>query len=214
MPDHTNSDNLLELLEIRLSRIHPRSLSGDRPQAGVLLALTDDPIDPQIVLTQRASSLSTHGGEVAFPGGKKDDCDVSLRDTALREAHEEIGLHPSDVRIVSQLGQVVSKHGLLVTPFVGVVDKTVDLSPSPDELHSLFRVPLRFFLSEPCTHADCLSYKGKNIYVPSYEYKGYTIWGLTAYILVELLNYGLGARIPMRPRPEASEERIRHDIPR
>ncbi len=212
--DYSNTDNLLELLERRLSRVFPRSLGGERQQAGVLVALTDDPLDPQVVLTQRADSLSSHGGEVAFPGGKKDATDSSLEQTALREAEEEIGLPHGQVRIISQLGQVVSKYDLLVTPFVGVIPSQLRLEPNPDELHSVFKVPLRFFLQDLRLRTDHLNYKGRELFVPSYRYQGYTIWGLTAYILVEMLNLGLGARIPMRPRPEINNERVRHDIPR
>ena len=197
-------ENLLEHLEQRLQRYHPRSVSEQRPQAGVLLALTDDPHNPQVVLTQRAHTLSSHSGEVAFPGGKKDEEDDSLLTTALREAHEEIGLHPGQVRVLSQLGQCISKHGLLVTPFVGVIPADIELQANPDELHSVFTAPLRYFLDHQNMTLESLRYKGSTIHMPRYDFQGYRIWGLTAYILVELLNFGLAAKIPLQPRPETA----------
>ncbi len=197
-----HTDDLLDLMESRLDRYHPRAIEDDRPQAGVLLVLTDDPVNPSVVLTQRAHDLSSHRGEVAFPGGKKDKEDLSIEVTALREAHEEIGLHPSDVRVVSQLAQCVSKHGLLVTPFVGIVSDQQQFIANPDELDSVFTVPLRFFLDQEKMSYDEFQYKGALLQMPCYHYRQYRIWGLTAYILVELLNYGLGAKIPLQPRPE------------
>ncbi len=214
MLNPADTDNLLELMESRLQRVTPRKLDLEGPRAGVLLALTAVPEDPHIILTRRCDHLSTHGGEVALPGGKQDLSDRTLEETALRETREEIGLDPDQVRVIAQLGQVVSKHGLLVTPFVGIVDSAAKLRPNPDEIHSLFTVPLRFFLADERLRTDRIRYKGREICVPGYQYRGYTIWGLTAYLLVELLNYGLGAGIPLRPRPEMSQQRTRHDIPR
>ncbi|MCW8884286.1 MAG: CoA pyrophosphatase [Motiliproteus sp.] len=205
MANKIDPDNLLERLEFGLQRYHLRSINNQSLQAGVLLALTDDPFDPQVVLTQRAHTLSSHGGEVAFPGGKKDEEDDSLLTTALREAHEEIGLHPERVRVLSQLGQCVSKHGLLVTPFVGVVPADIELQANPGELDSVFKAPLRYFLDHQKMTLESFSYKGSIIHMPRYDYQGYRIWGLTAYILVELLNFGLAAKIPLNPRPEMAK---------
>lgn len=194
--------DLLQLMQDRLSRIQPRRLDEGRPSAGVLVALTDNPCDPELVLTLRATTLTSHGGEVAFPGGKRDPEDPSLLHTALREAEEEVGLVPSQVQRILPLGQVVSKQGLLVAPFVGVISAQAPLVPNPHEIDALFRVPLRFFLEDRRWRTDRLEYRDKHLYVPCYRYQGHLIWGLTAYVVVELLNLGLGATIPLRPRPE------------
>ncbi|WP_210396490.1 CoA pyrophosphatase [Motiliproteus sediminis] len=204
MFEYPHDDDLLAALERGVEMMRPRTLSGQRPEAGVLVAVTDNARHPEIVLTQRAAQMNSHAGEVALPGGKRDPEDRDLLATALREAEEEVSLPPDAVRVVGPLSQVVSKHGFLVTPYLGVIPETIRLSPSPDELDGLFRVPLRFFLEDRRHHTDRLSYKGKDIYVPSYRYEGYVIWGLTAYVIVELLNQGLGAEIPLRPRPEQS----------
>ncbi len=194
---------MLQQLKQRLQRHTPRQLCQGRPQAGVLLPVTDDPVNPELIFTLRSANLSTHGGEVAFPGGKRDPDDDSVLVTALRETHEEIGVPPDQVHVIGQLGQVLSKHGLQVTPFVGLVDPRVPLIPNPDELDTVFRVPIRYLLEDPRTHTDRLpAVEGKSLYVPSYLYEDYCIWGLTAYLMVELLNIGFDAGIPMRPRPE------------
>ncbi|SVD55817.1 uncharacterized protein METZ01_LOCUS408671, partial [marine metagenome] len=92
------------------------------PQAAVLIALTNEK-DPKILYTLRSNKLSSHSGEVSFPGGKYEECDENLVDTALRESHEEIGLKRSEVNILGSLDSVVSRFNISVTPFVGVISK-------------------------------------------------------------------------------------------
>ncbi len=193
---------MLKTIRQRLNDFEPRSFPSNQPQAGVLIALTDHPSDPEVVLTKRAARLSTHSGEIAFPGGKHDETDRDLLHTALREAEEEVGLPPDKVEIVGPLGQVMSKHGLKVTPWVGIIPQGLLLEPNPDELDEIFNVPLSFFMQDERYCTDEIRFKGKTMYVPAWEYEGHIIWGLTAYMLVELLNEGCGAGIPMKPRPE------------
>jgi len=197
---------MLTRIRKRLIDFEPKSFASNQPQASVLIALTDHD-DPEVVLTKRSSNLSTHGGEIAFPGGKHDETDPDLLFTALREAHEEVGLAPELVEVVGPLGQVLSKHGLQVTPYVGFIPRTAELVANPGELDEVFSVPLSFFLEDQRYSTDEILFKGKTLYVPAWEYEGHVIWGLTAYMLVELLNEGCGADIPMKPRPEY---RVRH----
>ncbi|MFT6914394.1 MAG: 8-oxo-dGTP pyrophosphatase MutT (NUDIX family) [Motiliproteus sp.] len=194
--------DLLDLLEQGLLGQRMRTLGQGLPEAGVLVAVTDHPDGPEVILTRRASRLSSHAGEVAFPGGKRDPDDASILETALRESHEEIGLPPAAVRVIGSLGQVVSKHGFLVTPFLGVISADTELVPNPDELESLFRVPLRFLLDPQELQLERLCFEGRVTHMPRYDYQGYVIWGLTAYVLVELLNQALGAELPLRLRPD------------
>lgn len=197
---------MLKKIRQRLSDFEPRRIPTNQPKASVLIALTDHD-DPRVILTKRATHLSTHSGEIAFPGGKHDEEDDDLLFTALREAHEEVGIPPDEVEVIGPLGQVISKHGLQVTPWVGVVSRRVELVANPDELDEIFSVPLSFFLEDQRYSTDEIRFKGKTMYVPAWEYQGHIIWGLTAYMLVELLNEGCGAKIPMKPRPE---HKVRH----
>ncbi len=201
---------MLDIIRQRLSSFSPRCFPTDQPKASVLIALTDHD-DPRVVLTKRASHLSTHSGEIAFPGGKHDDTDPDLLFTALREAEEEVGLSPNAVEVISPMGQVISKHGLQVTPWVGVISKHAQLSANPDELDEVFQVPLSFFLADQRYSTDEIRFKGKNLYVPAWDYEGHIIWGLTAYMLVELLNEGCGASIPMKARPEHRVRQFSND---
>src|SRR5690606_40910837 len=95
-----------------------RECQAELAEAGVLVAITNE-TEPQLLLTRRALHLSTHQGEVAFPGGKRDDTDTSIVMTALREAEEEVALPLQQVQVIGELDQVVSRFGYLVTPVLG-----------------------------------------------------------------------------------------------
>lgn len=185
-----------------MAHYHPIRFRSDGPKAGVLVALTDQTSDPEVILTRRSARLSTHSGEVAFPGGKHDETDPDLQFTALREAHEEIGLPPEAVDILGPLGQVMSKHRLQVTPYVGVIDPAIELTPNPGELDAVFRVPVSFFLEKSHYRTHQIRSNGRIHEVPAWQYDDYLIWGLTAYVLTELMNTAYDAGIPMRARPE------------
>lgn len=195
---------MLDQLRKRLHHHRPWRLRTRGREAGVLVAITDSD-DPEVILTLRAATLSTHSGEVSFPGGKRDPEDADLLATALREAHEEVGLHSRDVDIIGSLGQVVSKHHLQVMPWVGVVAAHQPLKANPGEIDRILRVPLSFLLAPENRRMDKLEFAGQTRYVPAWHWDGEVIWGLTAYVLAELLNVGFDADIPMKPRPEHLE---------
>lgn len=186
-----------ELLTERLARNVPKQLALDYPEASVLVPVTDNAGNPEILFTLRSANLSTHSGQVAFPGGKRDTSDVSLAHTALRETHEEIGLPPDQVHLIAPLSQVISRYGILVTPYVGVVPADHPLIPNPHEIESIFHVPVEFFLDDRREQTDALPFLDNTYYVPSYRWQGYRIWGLSAVVLVDFLNAVYDARIDL-----------------
>eukprot|EP00884_Botryococcus_braunii_P014051 jgi/Botrbrau1/22647/Bobra.176_1s0069.1 len=136
-------------------------------------------------------------GEVALPGGKRDEEDVDDVHTALREAEEEIGLTTSCVSILGCLRPFLSLHKLSVTPVIGVVPHSCrsSLRPSEAEVDAVFDVPLDVFLRESASH----SYKdvtwrneGLPYRIHFFEYHGFTIWGLTAAIMIQVSQIALG----------------------
>ncbi|HQV23847.1 MAG TPA: CoA pyrophosphatase, partial [Agitococcus sp.] len=151
---------------------------------------------------KRALHLKSHAGEVAFPGGKRDDTDSSLIYTALREAQEEIALNPQDVQIVGELGLFTSKIGIKVKPIIGLLDALPQLTPSPDEIDSIFTVPLDVFLQQKPNYQHKVKYMGISVPVPSFNYQGYVIWGLTGFMIVEFMRRVYDADIDWRwPNP-------------
>lgn len=144
----------------------------------------------RVILTRRAKSLSSHSGEVALPGGKRDKEDANIAATALREAHEEIGLDPSHVRIVTYLEPFLSKHLLRVTPVVALLpDRTrFRLAPNPSEVDAVFDAPLEMFLKDVNYRSEEREWIGYAYRVHYFDFEEnnekYLIWGLTASILI------------------------------
>lgn len=197
--------NAIDLLKEALNEHHPREITTEFPDAGILVPVTRDLEHPKIILTRRAQHMNTHKGQVAFPGGKRDDTDHSLEFTALRECHEEIGVPPSEVEVIGRLSQVVSLHGIRVSPFVGLIDDTHPLVPNLDELDSIFKVPVDFFRQAEPVRRDKMTYKGMALSVPSYHFQDqhetYEIWGMSAIVLVELMNLAFGTEITIFDEP-------------
>ena len=191
-----------DLLTERLSNYAPRQLALDYPEAGILVPVTDNQRDPEMIFTLRSANLKTHRGQVAYPGGKRDPEDVSLAATALRETHEEIGLPPDQVKVIAPLSQVMSLHRILVTPYVGVVPGDHPLEPNLAEIESVFRVPISYFLEDKRARTDTLSFLNSTLYVPCYQWERYQIWGLSAVVLVDFLNAVYDAGIDILEPPQ------------
>jgi 8-oxo-dGTP pyrophosphatase MutT (NUDIX family) len=158
-----------------------------RDDAAVLVPLFAAGDALHVVLTKRREDLRRHAGEISFPGGRRDAPDENLLATALREAHEEVGLDPSDVEIVGALppiGTFVTNYK--VYPVVGVIPDPSELEPNPDEVAAL----LRFRLSElrGAFAMRRLVRRGVPIRTPTYLVEEHLIWGATARILGELLD--------------------------
>ena len=197
--------NQIDKLVERVKAYTPKEVEADFPEAGILVLITRNAQSPSIILTRRAQHMNTHKGQVAFPGGKFDEEDVTLEQTALRECHEEIGVASHHIEIIGQLSQVISLHGIRVTPFVGLVDETVSFTPNLDELDSIFKVPTLFFHDAVPKRRDKMTYRDIALSVPSYDYQyegeTYEIWGLSAIVLVELMNIAFDADITIFDEP-------------
>lgn len=104
-----------------------------------------------LLLTQRTSNLSTHAGQIAFPGGRTDDTDIDATDTALREAHEEVGLTRDHVEVLGSLPTYVTGTAFIITPVVALVKPGFVLQPNPGEVSDVFEVPLSYLMN-PAHH--------------------------------------------------------------
>jgi 8-oxo-dGTP pyrophosphatase MutT (NUDIX family) len=106
---------------------------------------------PTVLLTQRTAHLSTHSGQIAFPGGKVDADDADAAATALREAQEEVGLDPQFVQVLGNLPVYVTGSSFIITPVVALVQTGFELMPNPHEVADVFEVPLDFLMN-PANH--------------------------------------------------------------
>lgn len=164
----------------------PRFSGGAPVHASVLVPLVmRDRLT--VLLTQRTPHLSSHSGQVAFPGGKADAHDADTTATALREAQEEIGLSRDFVQVLGVLPTYTTGSAFIVTPVVALVHKGFELQANPHEVADIFEVPLDF-LMDPANHQrHALDWAGARREWLSMPYvDGSTeryIWGATAGML-------------------------------
>ena len=142
------------------------------------------------MFTQRTELVETHKGQVSFPGGRVDPGDTSRVDTALREAQEEIGLRREDVTVLGQLDELLTVTQYHITPIVGMFPWPYQFVLSTDELSEVFGAPLAWLADsanlEVQTREPFLP--GRKINVYYLRYQGYTIWGATARMLLNLID--------------------------
>ena len=113
------------------------------PPAGVLLILHERPSGPHIIFQKRTDSVRDHKGQISFPGGAMDPEDQSVRENALRETREEIGVLPQHIEVLGQLDDMVTISNFLVTPYVGWLDRfPYEWRFSDEEVAYLLEVPL------------------------------------------------------------------------
>ena len=153
----------------------------------MLLAMYGYPDGPGLVFTERRADLRSHAGEISFPGGRRDHPDEPLATTALREAHEEIGLDPEGVEIAGALPPVGTfVTGYKVHPFVGLIDEHASLRPNPTEVAAILMLRLDELRKGFAMRR--LIRRGLPIRTPTYVVGDHLIWGATARILGELLD--------------------------
>lgn len=171
--------------EIDRERSFSERASAD---AAVLLALVLRD-EPMLLLTERTAHLSTHSGQVAFPGGKTDDTDASPAATALREAHEEVGLDSRFVQVIGSLPVYVTGTAFVVTPVVALVQPDFVLQPNAYEVADVFEVPLSFLMNPAHHRRHALEWEGARREWFSMPFtdpltgKEHFIWGATAGML-------------------------------
>lgn len=142
---------------------------------------------PTIILTERTTNLSTHSGQVAFPGGKRDDTDVDEADTALREAHEEIGLERGLAEVIGTLPTYTTGTMFIITPVIALVRPDYRLALNPHEVADAFEVPLDFLMNPAHHRRHAIEFSGARREWFSMPYedgpKERFIWGATAAML-------------------------------
>ncbi len=163
----------------------PPAFQDLRP-AAVLVAVGVEPSgEPHLLLTRRTRTVDTHRGQIALPGGSQEH-NESPRETALREAEEEVGLHPAHVRVAGYLPEVFTPVGYRVVPVVGVFALPYPFRPEPREVAEVFLLPLRTWARLTPTRVHPLRFRGRPHRVHHFLWQGRDIWGMTARILLEL----------------------------
>lgn len=166
--------------------------------AAVLVPIVDHPEEPTVLLTKRTETLSSHAGQVSFPGGKVDQTDADAVAAALREAEEEIGLEPARVSVCGFLDTYRTGTGFEIIPVVGLVAPGFNLSLQETEVETAFEVPLSFFL-DPANHERHSGvWQGIRREYYAMPYGDFYIWGATAAMLVNLCDVMTAVREEVR----------------
>jgi 8-oxo-dGTP pyrophosphatase MutT (NUDIX family) len=143
---------------------------------------------PHAVFTRRRADLRRHAGEISFPGGRRDPTDADLRETALREAEEEIGLPRADVRILGELAPTSTYvTGYLIHPFVGLIPAATSWQLSPNEVDAVLELPLDALRAG--RQRTRMERRGIEFETDTYIVDEHLIWGATARIVENLLQH-------------------------
>jgi 8-oxo-dGTP pyrophosphatase MutT (NUDIX family) len=187
-PRHAPGDWLAPGLSLEESRTLQAYLPADPIPAAVLVPLVERAEGLTVLLTQRASQLKHHAGQISFPGGRQEPADSGPREAALREAHEEIGLESRFVTVVGYLSDHILLSGFRVTPVVGFVRPGFELLLDSQEVEDTFEVPLSHVFA-PANHRAGrrrLGTADHEVRVWDIQYEGHNIWGATAGMLLNL----------------------------
>ncbi|MFQ5782186.1 MAG: NUDIX hydrolase [Nitrosopumilus sp.] len=142
--------------------------------------------EPIVVMTEKPKHMKFHAGEISFPGGKLDNDDSDLLQTALRETSEEIGLNITKNQIIGQLEPVITLNsGFLILPFISIVDKIPPLAANA-EVEKIFHIPLESFLKTMAPDPDPSHNIIQEMY--TFDYQNQIVWGASARILKQIQN--------------------------
>ena len=194
-------------LKARLARRTPPAFSvyGDdgvgreaaATPASVLVPIIAHARELTVLFTQRTAHLKAHSGQVSVPGGRAEPHDPSPEFTALREAHEEVGLPPERVEILARLPEYRTRTGFRITPVIGLVLPPLELSPDPNEVEEVFEVPLAFLLDPRNHRRQTREWQGQTVGFYEMPYTSNEgsgvreryIWGATAGMIVNLYRH-------------------------
>ena len=172
--------------------IRPRPGGFDPPEGtppregGVLILLYPWRGQLYLPLIWRTEDAGSHSGQVSFPGGAREGTET-ITQTALREAHEEVGVQPRRVTVLGSLSPLyIPASGYRITPTVGYVARRPHFVTDPAEVHELLEAPLSFFLDERNVVEETWHFGQFPVQVPFFPVAGHKVWGATVMVLAEL----------------------------
>lgn len=174
----------LEKEKVKQALSQERNVISDQSlaPAAVLLPILDRNGKTHILFTKRSKSVKDHKKEISFPGGTRKEGEP-LKNAAVRECNEEIGIPSKDVEILGTLDDVDTRTGYVITPFVGIIRQPCEFKINKNEIDEIIEVPVSFLSRENRKFKENEQFIDK-----SYLYEDHVIWGATARILKQLLD--------------------------
>jgi 8-oxo-dGTP pyrophosphatase MutT (NUDIX family) len=191
-----NPDSLRSHIRRVLSARTPisQSLPEGFRRAAVLIPLVPAAEGAALLFTMRSELVERHKGQISFPGGTLENGE-NLKNAALREAYEEVGIPPDDVEILGGLDdEETAVSGFLISPFVGQIPYPIRLRPSPEEVRALLLVPLRVFMDPANCWGEVWERDSRRSVIYFYRAGRDVIWGATGRIIAHFLDvvFGIG----------------------
>jgi 8-oxo-dGTP pyrophosphatase MutT (NUDIX family) len=174
--------NRLDLLKATdFSKINPR-------KAAVMMLFYPKNFQTHLALILRTSYNGVHSSQIAFPGGKVEEADIDLSTTALRETHEEIGIHPKHIHVIRPFTQVyIPPSNFMVYPFLGYSTVELDFTLQEEEVAGIVELPLAKFMDESIVKNKMMKTSYANSFeVPGFQVNEHFVWGATAMMMSEL----------------------------
>ncbi len=186
---------MLDRLRLVLAAKHKDSVvSSSDIQAAVLIPVFFKNGEYHLLFTKRTDRVKTHKGEICFPGGAFEPEDVTLRNTAIRETREEIGLTPDQIDILGELDNTAtSVSGFVITAFIGIIPYPFDLTLETQEVEEALEVPVSFLLDQRNLREEMWERGDRKFLVQFYNFHDRIIWGATGRILKIFLPLWLEA---------------------
>lgn len=175
---------------IRINELDEIDMSTRNPQeAGVMAVFYPDNENvTRLVLILRKTYKGVHSNQVGFPGGRVEEIDKDLEDTALRETEEEVGIPQNEIEVVKKLSRLyIPPSNFWVQPYIGLLKTTPQMVAQETEVEEILEVKLSDFLNDDNMITENLSTSyAKEIEVPAYRLNGYVVWGATGMMLSEI----------------------------
>lgn len=191
LPDFDAQSAHYHMLPVdRRDRVRPSELPGQPRVGGVLLLLYSHQQTIHLVLTRRRDDLTSHAGQISFPGGRREPGETAVA-AALRETEEEIGVPATAVTILGELTTIyIPPSDYEVHPFVGWVNggERPLFVPEAREVAEILEVPLSHLLNPTTREVGQIPVRGALYTVPFYNVYGHRVWGATAILLSEFLE--------------------------
>lgn len=160
------------------------------PRAAVLIPLYEKDGELHVLFTVRTELVEHHKGQISFPGGAADETDADLRETALRETYEEVGVRPEHVEVFGRLDDFITVSNFVVAPYVGSITVPAPYPFDKNELEvaAILEVPLAHLLDRANVESEVRRIQGRDVLTYMFRFNRHVIWGATARILKQFLD--------------------------